>query len=67
MAAIKIIITRTLRTYVQAACGLLIAAWATDIDLSTIRSLLIAAVPAALAALQNALEVKTPVSFGPRG
>ncbi len=58
---------RTARTYVAMFAGLLLAAWGPLINVSTIRACAVAAVPAALTFLVNALEVKTPVKLGPRG
>jgi len=45
---------------VQAALGLILASWSDMVDFGVIRACLIAAIPAALAAVQNALEARSP-------
>jgi len=63
----KDVMIRTVRTWLEAALGLILAAWGTDISIGTIRACALAAVPAALAFLLNALETQTAVNAGPRG
>lgn len=62
---------RALRTYVQTFAGLLLVGWtdfaSADDFLSLARSAAIAAVPAALSLLQNALEDSTEVQILPKG
>jgi hypothetical protein len=62
---------RAARTYLQTFVGLLLAGWA---DFTTVgevltlgRSAAVAAVPAALSLIQNALEDSTAVQLGPKG
>lgn len=62
---------RAARTYGQTFLGLLIASW-TDFTsvgdaLSVGKSAALAAVPAGLSLLMNALEDSTPVQLGPKG
>ena len=66
MTDLKNALVRAVRTYLQTFTGLVIVAWSDTIDLSTLRALAVAAVPAALSALQNFLETTTPVEV-PRG
>lgn len=62
---------RALRTYIQTFCGLLLVGWtdfaSADDFLNLARSAAIAAVPAALSLLQNALEDSTEVQVLPKG
>jgi hypothetical protein len=62
---------RAARTYLQTFVGLLLAGWT---DFTTVgevltlgRSAAVAAVPAALSLIQNALEDSTAVQLGPKG
>lgn len=62
---------RAARTYLQVFIGLLLAGWvdfaSTDDFLTLARSAAIAAVPAGLSLLQNALEDSTDVQLLPKG
>jgi hypothetical protein len=62
---------RAARTYLQTFAGLLLAGWvdfaSADQFLNLARSAAIAAVPAALSLLQNALEDSTEVQVLPKG
>ena len=62
---------RALRTYVQVFVGLLLAGWtdfaSADDFLSLAKSAALAAVPAGLSLLQNALEDSTEVQILPKG
>lgn len=62
---------RAARTYLQTLAGLLLAGWtdfaSADDFLNLARSAALAAVPAALSLLQNALEDSTPVQILPKG
>lgn len=62
---------RAARTYLQVFCGLLLAGWvdfaSADDFLNLARSAALAAVPAGLSLLQNALEDSTPVQVLPKG
>jgi len=61
---------RALATYAQAFIGLLIASPMLDLDLSTVRALAVAALPAALAVVKAALASRvqaiSPASLVPQ-
>ncbi len=61
MTELKNAFIRAARTYVQGVLGLVLAAGLTDFDLSTAKAVAVAALPAAIAVLQNYLEQTTPV------
>lgn len=60
------VLIRALRTYLHAFLGLLIASPLLELDLGSLKALLVAAAPGALSLIQNALEVKTDAPV-PRG
>jgi hypothetical protein len=62
----KAILIRAARTYLQALIGLLIASPLADLNISTVKTLLVSAAPAALSVVQNALEAGG-AKLGPRG
>lgn len=60
------VLIRALRTYLQTLIGLLIASPAFSLDLGSLKAAAVAALPAALALVQNALEVGADAPV-PRG
>jgi len=57
----KDVAERVVATYLQAVIGLWIAAGVTTLDVSTLKAVVVGALPAALSALKGYLSVRLPV------
>jgi len=58
---VKDVLERAVATYVQAVVGLVLAAGATSLEMSTLRAAAVGAVPAALAVVKGWLATVLPV------
>ena len=58
---LKDVAERVVATYLQAVIGLWIASGVTSLDVSTMKAVIVGAVPAALSALKSYLAVVLPV------